>query len=83
MMTCSIRSERFDPLRRVVPVVLAAGLALTLMGCMTTQPTETTGSLGITAPGDGSGEGRIDKVSQVFIRAWAARAAVDHAACRL
>lgn len=57
-MTCSIRSERFDPLRRVVPVVLAAGLALTLMGCMTTQPTETTGSLGITAPGVGSGEGR-------------------------
>lgn len=38
--------------------MLAAGLALTLMGCMTTQPTETTGSLGITAPGDGSGEGR-------------------------
>ena len=25
---------------------------------MTTQPTETTGSLGITAPGDGSGDGR-------------------------
>jgi Flp pilus assembly protein TadD len=57
-MTGSIRSKRCDSLRCFAPVVLAAGLGLTLMGCTTTQPTEPSGALGIaTAPG-GSVDGR-------------------------
>jgi Flp pilus assembly protein TadD len=57
-MAGSIRSKRCDFLRRFAPVVVAAGLALTLMGCTTTQPTEPTGALGVAAAADGSVDGR-------------------------
>lgn len=57
-MTSSNRSERCDSLRRFAPVVIAAGLALTLLGCTTTQPTEPTGALGIAGAGGGGTDGR-------------------------
>ena len=58
MMTGSIRYQRCDSLRRFAPVMLVAGVALTLMGCTTTQPTEPTGALGIAAAADRNVDGR-------------------------
>lgn len=57
-MTGSNRSKRCDSLRRLAPVVLAAGLALTLLGCTTTQPTEPTGALGTAGAAGGGTDGR-------------------------
>jgi Flp pilus assembly protein TadD len=58
VMTGSIRYQRCDSLRRFAPVMLVAGFALTLIGCTTTQPTEPTGALGITAAADRNVDGR-------------------------
>ena len=58
MMTGSIRYQRCDSLCRFAPVMLVAGLALTLIGCTTTQPTEPTGALGIAAAADRNVDGR-------------------------
>ena len=57
-MTGSNRSKRCDSLRCFAPVALAAGLALTLLGCTTTQPTEPTGALGTAAAAGGGADGR-------------------------
>jgi Flp pilus assembly protein TadD len=58
-MTGSNRSKRCDSLRCFAPVALAAGLAFTLLGCTTTQPTEPTGALGAArAAGGSSTDGR-------------------------
>jgi Flp pilus assembly protein TadD len=57
-MTGSNRSKRCDSLRCFAPVALAAGLALTLLGCTTTQPTESTGALGTAAAAGGGADGR-------------------------
>ena len=57
-MTGSNRSKRCDSLRCFAPVALAAGLALTLLGCTTTQPTEPTGALGTAAAAGGGTDGR-------------------------
>jgi Flp pilus assembly protein TadD len=57
-MTRSNRSKRRDCLRCFAPVALAAGLALTLLGCTTTQPTEPTGALGTAAAAGGGTDGR-------------------------
>jgi Flp pilus assembly protein TadD len=64
-MTCSIKT--FAGVEGFAPVVLAAALALALGGCKTTQPTETTGSLGVAAAG---GDGRS-------VQAWAERYRAD------
>jgi Flp pilus assembly protein TadD len=57
-MTRSNRSKRRDCLRCFAPVALAAGLALTLLGCTTTQSTEPTGALGTAAAAGGGADGR-------------------------
>src|SRR6476620_1129652 len=57
-MTGSNRSKRCDSLRCFAPVALAAGLALTLLGCTPTQPTEPTGALGTAAAAGGGTDGR-------------------------
>jgi Flp pilus assembly protein TadD len=57
-MTGSNRSKRCDSVRCLAPVALAAGFALTLLGCTTTQPTEPTGALGTAAAAGGGTDGR-------------------------
>lgn len=57
-MTGSNRSKRCDSLRCFAPVALAAGLALTLLGCTTTQLTEPTGALGAARAAGGGTDGR-------------------------
>jgi Flp pilus assembly protein TadD len=57
-MTGSNRSKGRDSVRCFAPVALAAGLALTLLGCTTTQPTESTGALGTAAAAGGGADGR-------------------------
>jgi Flp pilus assembly protein TadD len=57
-MTGSNRSKRCDSLRCFAPVALAVGLALTLLGCTTTQPTEPTGALGTVGGAGGGTDGR-------------------------
>jgi Flp pilus assembly protein TadD len=57
-MTGSNRSKRCDSVRCFAHVGLAAGLALTLLGCTTTQPTEPTGALGASAAAGGGTDGR-------------------------
>jgi Flp pilus assembly protein TadD len=49
-MTCSIKT--FACVQRFAPMMLAAALAVALMGCKTTQPTETTASLGVAGAGE-------------------------------
>jgi Flp pilus assembly protein TadD len=46
-MTCSLCSQRFESV--IAPVLIVAALAVVLAGCKTTQPTETTGGLAVTA----------------------------------
>jgi Flp pilus assembly protein TadD len=57
-MTGSNRSKGYDSVRCFAHVGLAAGLALTLLGCTTTQPTEPTGALGTAAAAGGGTDGR-------------------------
>jgi len=57
-MTGSNRSKGCDSLRCFAPVALAAGLALTLLGCTTTQPTEPTGALGAAGAAGAGMDGR-------------------------
>ena len=57
-MTGSNRSNGCDSVRCFAHVGLAAGLALTLLGCTTTQPTEPTGALGASAAAGGGTDGR-------------------------
>ena len=64
-MTRSIRSKTSAGVERFAPVLLAGMLAFALAGCKTTQPTETTASLGVAAPGAGA-----DRPSAL---AWAER----------
>ena len=53
-MISSIRSKAFAGAERFAPIVLAAALAAALAGCKTTQPTETSASLGVAAAGTGA-----------------------------
>jgi len=53
-MTCSIYPKASAGVERFAPVLLAAVLGLALAGCKTTQPTETTASLGVAAAGAGA-----------------------------
>jgi Flp pilus assembly protein TadD len=64
-MISSIRSKAVAGVERFAPIVLAAGLAFALAGCKTTQPTETTASLGAAAAGGGA--------DRRFALAWAER----------
>src|SRR5262245_66466006 len=50
-MISSIRSKAFAGAERFAPIVLAAALVAALAGCKTTQPTETTASLGVAGAG--------------------------------
>jgi Flp pilus assembly protein TadD len=50
-MTCSICCKAFAGVERLAPIVLAGVLAVALAGCKTTQPTETTASLGAAVAG--------------------------------
>jgi Flp pilus assembly protein TadD len=53
IMTCSIYSKAFASVRQFAPVALAAALAFALIGCKTTQPTETTlGGIGVRKEAD-------------------------------
>src|SRR5215475_438365 len=53
-MTCSIYPKASAGVERFAPVLLAAVLGLALAGCKTTQPTETSASLGVAAAGTGA-----------------------------
>src|SRR5262245_11767612 len=48
-MTCSVRCTMFGSFRSSVPVACAAALAFALAGCQTLQPTESTGSVAVSA----------------------------------
>jgi Flp pilus assembly protein TadD len=50
-MTSSICSKAFAGVERLAPIVLAGVLAFALAGCKTTQPTETSASLGVAGAG--------------------------------
>src|SRR5262249_61809143 len=64
-MISSIRSKASAGVARFAPVVLAAALAFALAGCKTTQPTETTASVGVAAAGADA--------DRRFALAWAER----------
>jgi Flp pilus assembly protein TadD len=49
MMMCSVCFRRFDVVRNLGSVALAAALAIAVAGCQTTQPMEMTGSAAVAA----------------------------------